>query len=54
MDRRHLDHRASIIVMDNILFDQVIFIFIDPGSKYNYVSPKLVDKCVLSKESHGE
>ena len=40
--------------MDGKICDQVISIFIDPGSNYNYVSPDLVDKCGLSKELHGE
>jgi len=37
--------------MDNKLCDQVVSIFIDPGSNYSYVSPDLVDKCGLNKKS---
>ena len=40
--------------MDSNLCDQVIYILIDPGSNYSYVSHKLVNKCGLSKEMHAE
>jgi len=40
--------------MDAKLCDQVIYIFIDLGYNYKYVSPDLVDKCGLSKEFHAE
>jgi len=40
--------------MDGKICDQVISIFIDLGSNYNYVGPNLVDKCGLSKELHVE
>ena len=40
--------------MDDKLLDQFISILINPGSNYNYVSPKLVDKCGLNKELHAE
>ncbi len=40
--------------MDIKLCDQVVSIFIEPGSRYSYVSLDLVDKCGLSKEVHVE
>jgi len=36
--------------MDGKLFDQVIYILIEPRSNYSYLRPNLVDKCGLSKE----
>jgi len=36
--------------MDNKIFDQVVSIFIEPGSNNSYVSCDLVDKCGLNKE----
>jgi len=40
--------------MDSQLFDQVISILIDYGSKYSYVISNLVEKCGLRKELHVE
>ena len=40
--------------MDGQLCDQVVSIFIDPGSNYSYVSLDLVDKFGLSKGVHAE
>ena len=40
--------------MDNKIFDQVIYILIDPGSNYSYVNTNLVHKCVLRKEVHAK
>jgi len=40
--------------MDSKLFDQVVSIFINPGSNYSYINPDLVDKCGLRKEVHVE
>jgi len=54
VDNRQAKHQASIIVMDDKLYDQAISIFIDLGSNYMYVSLDLVDKCSLSKELHVE
>ena len=54
VDNRQAEHEASIIDMDSKIFDQVISIWIYPGSNYSYVSPDLVDNCGLSKELHVE
>ncbi len=54
MDNRQEEHQASIIDMESNLCDQVISIFIDPGSNYSYVCLDLVDKCGLIKELHVE
>ena len=54
LDNKHADHQESIIQMDGKLCDQVISIFIDPGSNYSYVSLDLVEKCGLSSELHAE
>lgn len=39
VDNMQVDHQASIIEMEGKLCDQVVSIFIDPGSNYNYISP---------------
>ena len=49
MDNRQEYEEESIIEIYGKVCDQVISIFIDPGSNYRYVSPKLVDKCGLNK-----
>ena len=51
-DNRQEDHQTSIIEIDVKLCDQVVYIFIDPGSNYSYINPELVDKCGLNKEVH--
>ena len=40
--------------MADKICDQVIYIFIDPGSNYSYVNPDLVVKCGLRKEVNAE
>jgi len=40
--------------MDDKFCDQVVYILIDLGSNYSYVSPELVDKCGLNKEVHAK
>jgi len=54
MDNRQADHQESIIEMDCKLCDQAVSILIDPGSKYSYINPNLVDKCGLRKEVHAK
>ena len=54
LDNRQQNHQAFIIEMDYKLFDQVVSIFIHPGSNYSHVNPDLVDKCGLNKELHAE
>lgn len=39
--------------MNGKIYDQVVFILIDPGSNYSYVNPNRVDKCGLNKEVHA-
>jgi len=53
LDNKQAEYHASIIEMEGNLFDQVIYILIDPGSNYINVSPNLVDKCGLSKDFHA-
>ena len=50
VDNKKADHQASIIEMECKLYDQVVYIFIDPGSNYSYINPELVDKCGLKKK----
>jgi len=42
-------HQASIIEMEDTLYDPVVSILIEPRSNYSYVNPDLVDKCGLRK-----
>ena len=49
LDNKKVDHQASIIEMEGKLCDWIVFILIDPGSNYSYVSLDLVDKCGLNK-----
>eukprot|EP00253_Pinus_taeda_P005974 PITA_05974 len=53
-DNKQAYHQASIIEMDDKLYDQVVSILIEPGSNYSYGNPDLVDKCHLNKEVHTE
>ena len=49
VDNRQVEHQSSIIEMEGKLHDQVVYILIDIGSNYSYISPDLVDKCFLCK-----
>ena len=54
LDKKMEEHKTYIFEMDGKLCDQVISILIDSRSNYIYVSPDLVDKCVLSNELHAD
>jgi len=54
LDNRQEYHQESIIEMDAKIYDQVVYILINPGSNYSYVNLDLVDKCGLNKEVHAE
>ena len=54
MDKRHVEDWESIIEIDGELCGQVIYILIDPGYNYMYVSLDLMDMYGLSKELHAK
>jgi len=54
VDNREADHQASIIEMDGKIYDQVVYILIDPGYNYSYINPDLVDKYGLRLEVHAK
>lgn len=54
VENLHEDHHASIIEMEGELCNQIIFIFIDPSSNYNYIILELMEKCKLAKYWHAE
>jgi len=40
--------------MEGKFCNHVISILVDPSSNYSNISPKLVEKCKLAKDLHGE
>jgi len=42
VEKRQVDHQASIVEMDGKIFDQVVSILIDPKFNYSYINPDVV------------
>jgi hypothetical protein len=41
------NHQASVVELEGIITNQTISILIDPRSKLNYISPRVVEACSL-------
>jgi hypothetical protein len=46
------DHQASVVEIEGKLSNHSVSILIDPGSNLSYISPQIVEACVLQKEKH--
>jgi hypothetical protein len=52
MDNKQADHQASVVEMEGMIANHLVFILIDPGSNLSYVAPRAVDKCKLQPHKH--
>jgi hypothetical protein len=47
LDNNQVDHQASVVEIEGMIFNHLVFVLIDPGSNLSYIAPKAVDKCKL-------
>jgi hypothetical protein len=47
IENRKAVHQASVVELEFIISNQSIYIWIDPGSNISYVSPQIVEACVI-------
>jgi hypothetical protein len=49
LDNKQADHQASMVEMEGMIANHLVFILIDHGSNLSYVSPQTVEKCKLQQ-----
>jgi hypothetical protein len=47
LDNNQVDHQASVVEIEGMIFNHLESVLIDPGSNLSYIAPKTVDKCKL-------
>jgi hypothetical protein len=45
VDNKQADQQASVVEMEGMIANHLVFILIDPGSNLSYVAPQTVDQC---------
>jgi hypothetical protein len=53
LDNKKADHKASVVEIEGMITNHLVFILIDPSSNLSYISPKAVDKCKLQPHKHA-
>jgi hypothetical protein len=54
MDNKQADQQNSVVEMDGMITNHVVYILIDPGSNLSYVAPQTIDKCKLQPIGHAK
>jgi len=54
LDNKKLDHQASIIEVEGMIFSRPISILINLGACKSYVDPKIVEQCKLKKSKYKQ
>jgi hypothetical protein len=54
MDNKQADREASVVDMEGMITNHLVFILIDPGSNLSYIAPQAVDKCKLQPHKHAK
>ena len=52
LDNNQADHQASVVELEGMITNDLVFILIDLGSNLSYVAPQTVDKCKLQPIIH--
>jgi hypothetical protein len=47
LDNRQDDHQASVVEMEGMILNHLVYILIDPASNMSYVTPQTIEKCKL-------
>jgi hypothetical protein len=50
LDNNQVDHQASVVEIEGMIFNHLVSVLIDPGSNLSYIAPKNVDKCKLQPQ----
>jgi hypothetical protein len=54
LDNRQVDHQASVVEMEGMIYNHLVSISIDPSSNLSYVSPQTIEKCKLKQVKHDK
>jgi hypothetical protein len=52
LDNNQADHQASVVELEGMITNDLVFILKDPGSNLSYVAPQTIDKCKLQPIRH--
>ena len=52
LDNNQADHQASVVELEGMIANHLVYILIDPGSNLNYVAPQTIDKCKFQPIRH--
>jgi hypothetical protein len=52
LDNRHVDHQDSVMEMEGMIFNHIVFILINPSSNLSYVAPQTIYKCKFQQIKH--
>jgi hypothetical protein len=47
LDNNQVDHQASVVEIEGMIFNHLVSVLIDPSSNLSYIAPKAIDKCKL-------
>jgi hypothetical protein len=50
LDNNQVDHQASVVEIEGMIFNHLVSVLIDPGSNLSYIAPRVVDKCKLQPQ----
>jgi hypothetical protein len=54
LDNRQAYHQASMVEMEGMITNHLVYVLIDPSSNLRYTSPQTVDKCKLQQVKHAK
>jgi hypothetical protein len=52
LDNNQADHQASVVEIEGMISNHLVFVLIYPGSNLSYIAPKSVDKCKIQPQKH--
>jgi hypothetical protein len=52
LDNNQADHQASVVEIEGMISNHLVFVLINPGSNLIYIAPKAIDKCKLQPQKH--
>jgi hypothetical protein len=47
LDNNQVDHQASVVKIEGMIFNHLVSVLIDPSSNLSYIALRAVDKCKL-------
>jgi hypothetical protein len=52
LDNNQDDHQASVVEIEGMISNHLVFVLINPSSNLIYIAPKSIDKCKLQPQKH--